>query len=172
MIFTANGINVPTNGYTNSKTFTFHLSSSSDVTRYQLKYWNAIPSSTFKQNSPWNPTDLSAYSSSLGVYNDNFSQGEGTHYFAFSACDAAGNCSAYSTPFVITYDKTAPVVEITSPTTNYVSGIIPVRGSVTDTNPDHYWLVIENNKGVVVAGPGVVYDKTSFINKLFFNWIV
>ena len=170
ILFTANSINIPTNGYTNSKTFTFHLSSSNDVTRYQLKYWNAITGSTFKINSPWNPTDLSAYSSSLGVYNDNFSQGEGTHYFAFSACDAAGNCSPYSTPFVITYDKTAPVVSITSPTTATVSGILAIDGTVTDANPDHYWLVIQNSSNQILAGPNTVTDHSSFTDKHFFDW--
>jgi hypothetical protein len=375
MVLTANSINVPTNGYTNSKTFTFNLSSSSDTVRYQLKYWNDIPTSSFTQSSPWNPTDLSGYSSSLGVYNDQFTQGEGTHYFAFSACDAAGNCSEYSTPFVVTYDNTAPsvpvltwpiggvsinnnkplmqwddstdtgsgvtgyeyqvyyncsdssnvpsscsgyykyplpiinselqagqtpdgtyywqvraednagnysdwsglekviidtqaptaptlvaplnnsvvngtsltnswstvgdavkyiyesyynssatslrwhqefnapttsktatgvadttfwwrvkavdaagnesawsnlwkvtvdniapVVAINSPTTTYVSGTVPIYGTVTDANPDHYYLVVEDSKGNVIAGPGTVYDPSSFTNQLLFNW--
>jgi hypothetical protein len=46
----------------------------------------------------------------LSKYVDQFTQGEGTHYFAFSACDAAGHCSAYSAPFVVTYDHTTPAV--------------------------------------------------------------
>ncbi|MFA5925544.1 MAG: chitobiase/beta-hexosaminidase C-terminal domain-containing protein [Parcubacteria group bacterium] len=99
----AGGIDVLTNGYTNSQTFTFNLSSSS-ATRYQLKYWNDISGSHYKETTPWNPTTLSA------VYPDNFTQGEGMHYFAFSACDAANNCSDYADPFVVTYDKTAPVL--------------------------------------------------------------
>ena len=108
--FTANGVSVPTNGYTRSKTFTFNLSSSEDTTRYQLKYWNNILGSPYKESNPWNPTDLSGYSTGLGVYNDQFMQGEGKHYFSFSACDAVGNCSAYSDPFVVTYDETPPSV--------------------------------------------------------------
>jgi cysteine-rich repeat protein len=112
VIFTANGVAIPTNGYTNSQKFTFNLSSV-DTVRYQLKYWNNISNSTFKINSPWNPSNLSGYSSSLGVYNDKFTQGEGAHYFAFSACDVAGNCSKYSEPFIITYDKTTPIVTFT-----------------------------------------------------------
>lgn len=100
-----------TNGsYTTEKDFRFNLSSDSDTVRYQLKYWNDIPGSKFKKSTPWNPTDTSwsGHMISLGVYEDSFTQGEGTHSFSFSACDAAGNCSAYSNPFVITYDKTAP----------------------------------------------------------------
>ncbi len=105
--FTANNKNIPSGGYTNSKDFTFNLHAP-DATYYKLKYWNDITGSPFKPNSPWAPANLNAYSSSLGVYNDKFTQGPGTHYFSFSACNANG-CSAYSTPFVITYDITAPI---------------------------------------------------------------
>lgn len=99
-------------GLTDSQMFRFNLSSASDTTRYQLKYWNDIVGSPFKEASPWNPSDLSGYSSSLGVYNDNFTQGPGVHYFAFSACDGAGNCSAYSAPFVVTFDNVPPGVPV------------------------------------------------------------
>lgn len=105
---TPSGTSVSNGGFTQEEHFTFNLGSASDVVRYQLKYWNDITGSSFKAGSPWNPTDLSGYSSGLGVYNDRFTQGEGVHYFAFSACDAAGNCSSYGSPFVVTYDKTAP----------------------------------------------------------------
>lgn len=101
---------VPDGGATDSQYFTFSLTSSPDTTRYQLRYWNDIVGSPFKEASPWNPTDLSGYSPVLGTYKDNFTQGEGVHYFAFSACDAAGNCSAYGAPFVVTYDHTAPAI--------------------------------------------------------------
>jgi len=130
---TANGISVLTNGYTSSEKFTFNLSSSEDTTRYQLKYWNNIPTSRFKENSPWNPTDLRSYSSELGVYNDKFTQGEGKHYFVFSACDMAGNCSGDSTPFVVTYDKTAPRSIITSLSSGYITKETPeIIGNTTD----------------------------------------
>ncbi len=111
--FTDGSSSAKTNGgTTDSKTFTFNLSdSSSDVTRYQLKYWNSITGSAFNgENNAWNPTDvtLGGHSTNLGVYTDQFTQGVGTHYFAFSACDAAGNCSPYSDPFVVTYAVSAP----------------------------------------------------------------
>ncbi len=167
---TANSISVPPNGYTSSSTFTFNLSSSPDTTRYQLKYWNNITGSVYKIGTPWNPTNLSAYSSSLGVYNDHFSQGEGTHYFAFSACDAAGNCSTYSSPFVVTYDHTAPTVSLTAPVISLLRGSVDIRGSVQDANPDHYYTVITNSTNHVVAGPGTVSDTNSFVNKLLFTW--
>jgi len=157
-VFSTNhGSNVSINGinYTNSSDFTFNLSSSDDAVRYQLKYWNNFNS------VKWNPTDLhlGGHSSTLGVYTDSFTQGEGTHYFSFSACDAAGNCSAYSDPFVVTYDKTVPVVAITAPFNgDIVKGIVTVSGTVKDTNPDHYYMVVKNSKGTVVAGPGTVYQ--------------
>ncbi len=133
---TANGISVPTNGYTSSETFTFNLSSSEDTTRYQLKYWNEITDSPFKEDTPWNPTNLSAYSSVLGVYNDKFTQGEGEHSFSFSACDLAGNCSAYSTQFVVTYDKTAPTISnvIVDKTFVKAGDTITITADVTDNN--------------------------------------
>ena len=166
----ANNITVPNNGYTNSYTFTFNLSSSEDTTRYQLKYWNDIVSSPFKKSTPWNPTNLSGYSSALGVYNDRFTQGEGKHYFAFSACDVIGNCSAYSEPFVVTYDKTAPDVQITAPASTHLTGEVEIRGTVTDANPHHYWFVIENSLKQIIAGPGQINYSTSFTDEHLLNW--
>lgn len=116
----ANGHQVQSNGYIATKSFTFSLSSSADVTQYQLKYWNSIPGDPFNGEAhAWNPTNLSTtgHMNTLGLYIDQFTRGEGTHYFEFSACDAAGNCSAYSTPFVVTYDATAPATfRLTGPT--------------------------------------------------------
>ncbi len=140
----SDGANVPDGGYTNSQFFTFSLTSSPDTTRYQLKYWNDISGSPFKELSPWNPTDLSGHSPVLGTYKDNFTQGEGTHYFAFSACDAAGNCSPYSTPFVVTFDKTAPSVAITG--FSQTNNLIQPNVDADDANPMSY-------KWVAVNGP-------------------
>jgi len=103
--------NIVTNGYITTQYFTVNLMNplAEGVVRYQLKYSNGFNSVV------WNPSDLSAtgHMSTLGVYTDNFTQGEGTHNFAFSACDAAGNCSPFTSTFVVNYDKTPPVVDIT-----------------------------------------------------------
>lgn len=123
---------VPNGGQTNSQYFTFTLASSPDTVRYQLKYWNDIPASPFKLLTPWNPSDLSGYSPVLGTYKDNFTQGDGVHYFAFSACDSAGNCSAYSSPFVVTYDSTAPAVSIDSFSAS--GNVITPSVTATDAN--------------------------------------
>jgi hypothetical protein len=89
---------------------------------------------------------------------------------AVTVTDAAGNTSSPLDISSFTIDTTAPVVAITSPTTTYVSGTAAIDGTVTDLNPDHYYLVIENSGGNIIAGPQTVSDKTSFKNKLLFTW--
>lgn len=112
-MFDANGHAVTNGGYITTKDFTFKLANdpSDGVTRYQLKYWNSISGSTFDgEGNAWSPTDLSTtgHMGTLGTYTDSFTQGEGTHYFAFSACNAAGNCSPFTPAFTVTFDDTAP----------------------------------------------------------------
>lgn len=120
---TPSGAKVTTDGYTKEKNFKFDLKSSNDVVRYQLKYRNEIENAKI---SNWNPTDLNGYQGGLGVntYIDNFTQGEGKHYFSFSACDSAGNCSAFSEPFVVIYDETPPTIKITTSSATGVSGTV------------------------------------------------
>lgn len=150
---TAGSLNVPNNGYTNSANFTFHLISSPYVSRYQLKYWNDIPGSVYKIETPWNPSDLSAYSSSLGVYNDHFTQGDGKHYFAFSACDAAGHCSAYSDPFIVNYDHTTPSIPVLT---------WPIGGAMTsDNTPLMQWNDSTDNLGIAGYLYRVYYHCTN-----------
>lgn len=116
-------------GYINTEHFTFNLSSTSDdITRYQLKYWNDINGSAFNgEVHAWNPTNISntGHMATLGTYTDHFTQGQGVHYFAFSACDAEDNCSVYSAPFTVTYDSTDP----TAPT-----GLIVFKGHNSDNS--------------------------------------
>ncbi|MEA2056789.1 MAG: hypothetical protein U9O78_03765, partial [Patescibacteria group bacterium] len=59
-------------------------------------------------------------------------------------------------------DNTAPVAEITNPGAGWLIGIVDIRGSVEDKNPDHYYLVIKDDKGKVVAGPKTVNRDDSF----------
>ncbi|MEJ0072732.1 MAG: Ig-like domain-containing protein [Candidatus Saccharibacteria bacterium] len=37
-----------------------------------------------------------------------------------------------------------------------VHGTVTVSGTVTDVNPDHYYFVVKDHNGTVVAGPGTV----------------
>jgi hypothetical protein len=141
---------VSSGGITNSQNFAFTLGSSTDTTRYQLKYWNDIIGSPYKELTPWNPSDLSGYSPVLGTYKDNFTQGDGVHYFSFSACDNAGNCSSYSSPFRVTYDNTAPTVTIIDSSTS--GNVITPDVSATDASPLTYlWS----------TAPGVTISNTS-----------
>jgi len=145
-----------TSGYTNSYNVTAKWNGVGDATHYMYKYWNDIPSSAYDGEAhalAWSvPTNQNA-----GVFN----QGEGTHYIAVSACDTAGNCSAYSSPLAVVYDATAPMVHITAPAANStVHGIVTVSGTVSDVNPDHYYFVVKDSQGHVVAGPGTVNQAT------------
>lgn len=68
-------------------------------------------------------------------------------------------------------DWTAPLVTLDSPSHNQVlTGVIDIYGSVTDNDPHHYWLVVENSTGTVIAGPGVVNRSTSFTSELLYSW--
>ncbi len=104
---------------------------------------------------------------------------DGTYGFAVRAVDKAGNKSAWALggektledSCQITYDGTAPIVEVTAPTeSDTVSGTVEIRGTVNDAHPDHYWLVIENESGERVAGPGTVSADESFTDELLYTW--
>lgn len=68
-------------------------------------------------------------------------------------------------------DTQCPSVKVTNPSdSSTLNGAVEIRGTVTDANPHHYWLAIENSSGTQVVGPGTVNDTTSFTDKKFFNW--
>lgn len=148
---------------TNTKTVTVDWSDSTDENRvagynYSINY--PLPSGTGR--GEWNTFfTTSQYGGTLN---------EGIHHIKVNAKDAAGNVSLWSNICDITYDSIAPDVEITSPTSTLIKGTVPIRGKVSDANPHHYWLVIQNSDGQTVAGPGTVNSSTSFEDKLFFNW--
>lgn len=86
----------------------------------------------------------------------------GTWYWQVRAVDAAGNMSAWSPLWKMTIvpDTTGPTVQITSPAApGYVKGMITMSGTVTDSHPDHYYYVVKDSTGKVVAGPGTVNQK-------------
>lgn len=79
-----------------------------------------------------------------------FTVGEGTYGFRVRAVDMAGNKSDWSvmdfdSSCKITYDATAPIVEITNPSdTDILSGTVDITGYVTDDNLSHYNISIYN----------------------------
>ncbi len=68
-------------------------------------------------------------------------------------------------------DTEAPDVAINSPADGAtVQGDVPIYGTVTDDNPDHYYLVVKDSDGHVVAGPGTVAETSSFTNELLYTF--
>lgn len=95
---------------------------------------------------------------------------DGYYRIVVRAQDMAGNTRSVTVRRV-TVDNTAPFVEITNPNDgDTVNLTVDVRGTVTDNNPDHYWLVIEDSGGTVVAGPGTVYRYDSFTDESLYSW--
>lgn len=93
---------------------------------------------------------------------------EGVHYIKVRAKDSVGNVSDWSNICSITYDKTAPVVQITNPPEGIVSGTVDIRGTVTDANPHHYWLAIYSGSTAIIGN--TVNRSTSFTNELLKTW--
>lgn len=181
LLFDNNNASVPDGGYIITQNFRFDLTSGPGTTRYQLKYWNDIPGSSFNgQSNAWSPNNLSSagHMATLGTYTDLFTQGEGKHYFAFSACDAAGNCSAFSTPFEVTYDTTAPdapaSAEWDNPpgtvnATGYtnVNNITPTWAASTSGDVDHYEYSFTRPTDSNWSAPSNVGNVTDIPNQVF-----
>lgn len=88
---------------------------------------------------------------------------EGTYYWHVKACDALANCSAWSNPWRLNIDNTAPVVVINSPTGSLFNSDVQLKGTVTDLNLRHYWLNIKKD-GVTIVDSTVL--SSGFTNKL------
>ena len=86
--------------------------------------------------------------------------GDGVWYWQVRATDSVGNKSAWSPIWHMTIDSNAPTVSIDSPTASFVTGTVTVSGSMNDANPDHYYFVVKNSNGTVVAGPKTVNSTT------------
>lgn len=112
------------------------------------------------------PSETVTVTDSGGLFTHSFTE-NGSHTFHF--VDAAGN-TGEATATVSNIDKVAPIVAITAPTVILINGNVEIRGTVTDTNPHHYWLVIQNSSNVTVAGPGTVNFSSSFTDKSLFTW--
>lgn len=66
-------------------------------------------------------------------------------------------------------DTKCPEVDLNGPDEgDVVSGSVDIRGSLSDANPHHYWLVIE--RGSSSQGPGVVNDTETFSDKKLYAW--
>ena len=101
---------------------------------------------------------------------DTSSLPDGDYEVVAVAYDNAGNNKWLWPRPVVEVDNTAPDVDLTSPTDSLIGGTVEIRGSVTDDNPHHYWLVIVDSNGSKVAGPGTVNESSSFTDMKFFDW--
>lgn len=103
------------------------------------------------------PTESRAWSSGAN----------GTWYWQVRAVDAAGNKSAWTTPWKLTIDMTAPTATITSPADGgSVNGVVAVTGTVADANPMNSYFSIYNASGSVVATSFYGDGRTTHS----FNW--
>lgn len=131
---------IANNGFTSSYQIKATWNAANGANQYTYKYWNSIPGSAY--NNPDNAYIVSAGSSLERI--GEFTEGEGTHYIAVRSVDAAGNLSDWSEPAVVTYDKTLPTVEITSPASGATinDNTVTVTGTVDDTNINYYQYYI------------------------------
>lgn len=79
---------------------------SDDTVKYEYVYWNSIPGSKYKEETPYSVT-----TTGLG-YSGIFSEGDGEHFMAVYAVDRAGNKSARSNVILVTLDRMAPTVTV------------------------------------------------------------
>jgi hypothetical protein len=119
--------------------------SASDIDHYIYESYSNASASSLRFHATYNGTSKTATNVA-----------ETTYWWRVKAVDKAGNVSAWSPLWKITVDNTAPVVQITAPTGTYFNSNVTISGSLTDANPDHYYLVVKDSHGQVVAGPGTV----------------
>ncbi|MEO6513742.1 MAG: PKD domain-containing protein, partial [Candidatus Saccharimonadales bacterium] len=139
---TSTNVVVPNNGTTNvaDGTASWVASSSSDVDHYIYKYWNDIPANQYKVGSEYT-TNVNG-TSLAGVFN----QGEGTHHFCVVAVDHAGNQSACSAPFTITYDHTGPAVDDNFTVNMGTGDKVTLSPTVTGDSPVTYLWSVSDSK--------------------------
>lgn len=103
-----------------------------------------------------NPKYQKVYADSY--YDAIMATGQPQYYYTVIAVDKSGNESPVSESCALTLDQMPPQVQITAPANgSVVSGKVVVSGEIVDDSPSHYYLVIKDGTGEIVAGPGVAY---------------
>lgn len=143
----------PTTGYTNDTriAITWEASIESDV----VGYWFGTKTNPHHQY----------FTQPSTVKLGNMNPGNNPYFYTVSAVDAAGNESTSDLCGNLILDQDAPIVEITSHEDgDYVSGIVTVSASVSDSNLWRYYFVITNSANNVISGPGTVYNDGPVVN--------
>jgi len=143
---TSEGVVITSGSATNDENgvASWNASSSSDVDHYIYKYWNDISGNPYKETSPWTTT-ISGMSLA-GAFN----QGEGAHYFSIAAVDGAGNTSAFSAPFKVVFDKTAPTITVNS-IANSTNTQPTITGTTSELGGDVTIIVDSVTQGTVTS---------------------
>ncbi len=128
---------------------------SGDVDHYIYESYNNSTATSLRYHNTYSATSKTATNVA-----------DTTFWWRVKAVDAAGNESGWSPLWKLVVDSTAPVSHITAPTDSIVKGTVTISGTVTDANPDHYYLVVKDASNHVVAGPGTVNAHTV----ADFNW--
>lgn len=124
---------------------------SSDIDHYVYESFNDAGATSLRWHENFNGTSKTATNVADGT----------VYWWHVIAVDKAGNVSAASPLRKITVDNKAPVVAITAPADgDNLRGTVTVSGTVTDVNPGHYYFVVKDSHGHVVAGPGTVNQAT------------
>ncbi|MGB4420316.1 MAG: Ig-like domain-containing protein, partial [Candidatus Saccharimonadales bacterium] len=144
---------------TNDNDFIMSWSSVPGATKYEYQTANTLSNPTTLGAIIYTDDSLSSGNYTLGtvVTRSNNNAPDNNYYWQVRAGDNFGTWSPWSVINKVTVDSTAPVVAISTPSDgDTVKGIVTISGSVTDNNPDHYYLVVKNSHGTVVAGPKTV----------------
>ncbi len=161
------GFNNPTlscGAITSANVVTVDWSDSTDDLGSGVKGYN------YEINYPTTTGGRATYNAFFTISEYRGSLNEGLHQIKVQAVDNAGNVSAWTSLCNITSDTIAPDIQITAPTSTHLTGIVEIKGTVTDANPHHYWFVIENSLGLRIVNLGQINDSTSFTNKLLLTW--
>ncbi len=149
------GTNLGCSGYTNDRSITVDWNDSTDA---NFDFYRYIT------KSGWNTTLTNSQRSGL------ISNADGLYKYRVQAVDKANNTGVYSDWCYVTLDRQAPVVDIITPSdSDTLRNTVNIKGTITDSNNDHYWFVVQDSSGTTVAGPGTVYNSNSNILASF-SW--
>ncbi|MBP9852736.1 MAG: hypothetical protein QG629_581 [Patescibacteria group bacterium] len=162
---TGAGATLTNGGFTNSMSVIASWNAAAGADSYTYKYWNNIAGSSYNSEASAWQTPV-AGTSQPGVFN----QGDGTHYIAVKACDSAGNCSAFTAPFAITYDGIKPVVTANVTDNQELTGTVNVVETVVEANPAAYNIRVLTSTGASVAITPGAYQSPVSGSTLSYSW--